>query len=142
MVQGEPLILDASALIALISQEPGWKLIAAALESGRAVATPTALAETFDGGRRRQGKSRSEISTILTGLGLKIEPLVEEDAAEIAFILEKAEQVKIRLKTSRSLSLADAACLALGFRLAGTVIFSDTFWEALNIPGIRIAPFR
>ena len=138
-----PVILDASALVALLCKEKGWQIIDKILRSKDAVTTPTGLAETFNICKRKNtGLSRTEIYEYLISLGLKVEPLIEEDALEIAFILERAALLPLNNPKSHSLSLADAACLALGRRLGGVVVFSDNFWEELDIPGIAISSFR
>ena len=135
-------VLDASALIAIIGQEVGWRIVDRVLETGRGISTPIALVEAFGSARRKRGMNRGEVSTMLTGLGLRIEPLIEQDADEIDIILERAELAAARLGSPRQLSIADAACLALGRRLDAKVVFSDSFWEIIDLPGIQITPFR
>lgn len=135
-------VLDASALIAIIAKEGGWKTVNKILETGNSVATPIALAETFQVARRKYGFSSDEVRSALFGLGLGIEAIVDEDAEEIAFIQERAEIASARIGANRKLSMADAACLALGKRLSARVIFSDSFWEIIDLAGIEVLPFR
>lgn len=135
-----PIVLDASALVALLRREKGWQAVEKIIESGNAVTSPTGLAETFDICRnKKSGMSHTEIWESLSLIGLRVEPLVEEDAIEIAFILEQADSAN---KNLGSLSLGDAVCLALGRRLEAVVVASDSFWEILDIPGIKVIPFR
>lgn len=135
-------VLDASALIAIIAKEGGWKTVNKILATGNAVATPIALAEVFQVAKRKYGFRSDEVRSALVGLGLRIENIVDEDADEIAFIQERAEVAAARIGASRKLSMADAACLALGKRLSARVIFSDSFWEIIDLAGIEVLPFR
>ena len=83
-----------------------------------------------------------EVRNALVGLSLKIEEIVADDADEIAFILERAEIASAKIGSKRALSMADAVALALGKRLGATVIFSDSFWEIIDLAGIKVLPFR
>lgn len=137
------IVLDASALIALLRREKGWQAVEKIIESGNAVTSPTGLAETFDICRNRKtGMSHTEIWEALSLIGLRVEPIIEQDAAEMAFLLEQADSVSKTKKNSGSLSLGDAVCLALGRRLGAVIVASDNFWEILDIPGVQIVPFR
>lgn len=141
-MHNEGFVLDASALIAIIAQESGWKTVAKILETGKAVTTPIALAEVFHVARRKFGVTSDEVRNALVGLSLKIEEIVADDADEIAFILERAEIASAKIGSKRALSMADAVALALGKRLGATVIFSDSFWEIIDLAGIKVLPFR
>jgi ribonuclease VapC len=137
------VVLDASALVALVRREKGWQAILSILGTGTAVTTPTGLAETLDTCRRRgAGISRTEICEFLELLGLGVEPLIAEDAVEIAFIMERAASRKKSNSFGGDLSLGDAARLSVGRRLNAIVVFSDNAWESLDLSGIEILPFR
>ena len=112
------------------------------METGRAVTTPIAIAEVFQVSKHKFGVKAEEVRNALVGLGLRIEALVDEDADEIAFIQERAEIAAAKIRAKRQLSMADAACLALGKRLGASVIFSDFFWEIIDLAGIKVLPFR
>lgn len=134
------IVLDASALIALLRRERGWQAVAKIIESGNAVTSPTGLAETFDICRsKKNGMSRTEIWESLSLIGLRVEPIIEQDALEIAYLWEQSDSVG---KNVGSLSLGDAVSLALGRRLEAVVVASDGFWETLDIPGVKVLPFR
>jgi ribonuclease VapC len=137
------VVLDASALVALIRKERGWQTISTILASGAAVTTPTGLAETLDICRRRGvGRTRSELGEFLALLGLGVEPLVADDATEMAFILERAALRTTANSYGDEISLGDVCCLAVGRRLDAIVVSSDNAWESLELPGIEILPFR
>lgn len=141
-MSSEGYVLDASALIAIIAKEGGWKTVNKILATGNAVATPIALAETFQVAKRKFGFRSDEVRSALVGLGLGIEDIVDVDADEIAFIQERASIAAAKIGANRQLSMADAACLALGKRLGARVIFSDSFWEIIDLAGIKVLPFR
>lgn len=137
------ILLDASALVILILKQKGWSAVEKILESGKAVTTPTGLAEAFDLCRRRNtGFSRTEIWNTLEFLGLTVEPLTADDAVEIAYLQEYAQQVAKEHNDSGSLSLGDACCLAVGKRLGAVVVASDRFWDLLQIQGVDIHQLR
>ena len=111
------------------------------LTAGSATTTPTGPAEALTVCRRNGHKqSREELSNGLLDIGLTVEPIVEEDAIEMAFLLAKSDEL-IRKKVG-SLSLGDAACLAVAHRLDATAVMSDATWEILGIQGLKIMSFR
>jgi PIN domain nuclease of toxin-antitoxin system len=136
-------LLDASALVALILREPGWKTVDLIADSGLALTTPTALAETFEICRlKKTGISQDEIQNLLELKNVRLVPVVDEDATEAGYIYRKAADHNTRSKAKIQVSLADVILLAVGKRLNAIVIFSDNAWELLDLPGIEIRPFR
>lgn len=133
--------MDASALVALVLKERGHDVLMKILTAGSATTTPTGLAEALNICRRNGHKqSREDLSNGLFNIGLTVEPIVEEDAVEMAFLLAKSDELST--KEVGSLSLGDAACLAVSHRLDATAVMSDGTWEILGIPGLKIMPFR
>lgn len=136
-------LLDASALVALILREPGWKTVDTITESGLALTTPIALTETFEICRQKNtGISQDEIRNLLSLKGLQIVPVVEEDAIEAGYIYRKAAEHNSKSKKQIRVSLADVILLAVGKRLEAVVVFSDNEWELIDLPGIEVRPFR
>lgn len=136
-------LLDASALVALILREPGWKTVNAIAESGLAMTTPIALTETFEICRQRKtGISQDEIRKLLDLKGLRIISVIEEDATEAGYIYKKAAEHNSKSKRQIRVSLADVTLLAVGKRLEAVVVFSDNEWELIDLPGIEVRPFR
>lgn len=98
-------VLDASAMLALIHEEPGAGIVAAELTSG--VIGTANLAEVV-GKLADVGIEINRIRQLLSAAGVTIEPVSEEDA-------ELAGAVRT-LDGGRTLSLSDRCCLALAAR--------------------------
>jgi PIN domain nuclease of toxin-antitoxin system len=141
MKEDPKAVLDASAIVAVLFAESGHLAVNQVIGAG-AVTTPTGLAEALNRaqvrGHRRTG---AELSADLAELGLQVEPLVEADAREMAWIMTTARQVLRTDGKSGSISLGDAACLAVASRLGLPAVCSDGTWELLNI-GVKVLPFR
>ena len=136
-------LLDASALIALVLREPGWKVVDGIAETGLALTTPIALTEVFEFCRRRKtGISQDEILTLLELKNIRVVSVVEEDATEAGYIYKKAAEHNLKSKKQIRVSIADVTLLAVGKRLGAIVVFSDNDWELIDLPGIKTLPFR
>ena len=136
-------LLDASALLALILRESGWKIIDSIAEMGLALTTPIALAETLEICRQKQtGISQGEIRTLLSLKNIQVVSVIEEDAVEAGYIYQKAAEHNAKSKRQIHVSLADVMLLAVGKRLDALVVFSDNKWELIELPGIKVLPFR
>ena len=136
-------LLDASALVALVRKEKGWQVLDAITDTGLSATTPNALAEALQVLRLgKTGISSSEIVELLKLKGVQVEPMIEDDGIEAACLYKEVDEHNAKSKISVSLSLGDVTLLAVGKRLECIVVFSDHTWELLNLPGIRLMPFR
>ena len=117
------VVLDASALLAFLRQEPGSELVDQVL--GTAVLTSVNWAEVVQKSLSA-GVNVDGLRQDLQALGLAVEPFTAVDADTAA---------KLWPQTRRSgLSLADRACLSLGLRLNLPVLTCDRAWAGLALP--------
>jgi len=129
-------VLDASALLAFLLQEPGAEVVTNALVDHCAISAlnyAETLSKLSDHGQdvdqaaermRRQG---------LTGAALTIFPVDESQAREMARLRRETRGV--------GLSLADRGCLALAMSLKLPALTADRSWESLKL-GIEVKAIR
>lgn len=123
-------VLDASAVLAVIQEEPGAERIEAHLDTGCISAVN--LAEIV-GKLQDRGLGDSEIDELVALLDLDTRILDKEGAVFMG---------KLRQTTKLAgLSLGDRACLALAHSLGATAITMDRTWKSLDI-GVPIEVAR
>lgn len=123
-------VLDASAVLAVIQEEPGAERIEAHLDTGCISAVN--LAEIV-GKLQDRGLGDSEIDELIALLDLDTRILDKEGAV---FLGKLRQTTKVA-----GLSLGDRACLALAHSLGATAITMDRAWKDLDI-GVTIEVAR
>jgi ribonuclease VapC len=129
-------VLDASALLAHLRDEPGADVVAEAIASG-AVISAVSLAEVFSRAADR-GADPAKLADELTQSGLldgaiTVEPFPVADAIDAARLRP--------LTCDAGLSLGDRACLALARRLGAPALTADTAWQRVA-HGVELRPIR
>ena len=116
-------VLDASAVLALLNDEPGSDVVRARLDG-----SVMSLVNAVEVGTKLVDRGLSEEQTRET-LELLDIPMIVLDA-ELADI-----SVALRATTrSRGLSLADRVCVALAAREGLPAITADRNWSGLDLP--------
>ena len=119
-------VLDASALLAHLRDEPGADVVAEAIASGAVISTVN-LAEVFSRVADR-GEDPAKLAAELSQSGLldgaiTVEPFTAAEAIDAG---------RLRLLTrDAGLSLGDRACLALARRLDAPALTADTDWQGV-----------
>jgi ribonuclease VapC len=115
-------VLDASALLAFLQDEPGNDQVEAVLPE--AVISSVNWAEVVQKSIAA-GVDVDGLREDLEALGLAILPFTAEEAEIAGRLWQQTRQV--------GLSLGDRACLSLGFRLKAPVLTADQIWTSLNL---------
>jgi ribonuclease VapC len=125
------IVLDASALLALLNQEPGAeRLTDAVMEDSimSAVNVAEVQAKLVDA-----GGDPDEVWRFVVGLISKVEPFSAEQAKICGTLIAKTKPL--------GLSLGDRSCLALAMAIKLPVYTADKLWLSLKL-GIRIHSIR
>ena len=123
-----PVVLDASALLAYLRDEPGAELVADAIALGAAMSTVN-VAEVLSRAADR-GADPKVLAGELAARGLldgaiDVEPFTSADAIDVARLRP--------LTRAAGLSIADRACLALARRLDARAITADSAWNDVDV---------
>jgi ribonuclease VapC len=129
-------VLDASALLAHLRDEPGADVVAEAIAGGAVISTVN-LAEVFSCVADRGGDP-AKLAAELTQSGLldgaiTVESFTAADAIDAGRLRP--------LTRDAGLSLGDRACLALARRLDAPALTADTDWQGVA-HGVELRPIR
>lgn len=115
----EGVILDASAVLAWLQQEEGADVVEPLLDG--AVMSAVNLSEVLQKAMQA-GMEPEPVADGLKSLGVRVEPVTEDDALPMArwWIAE------------HDLSIADRCCLALAQRMGRRAVSADRLWHSLD----------
>jgi len=122
MTRAGEVVLDASALIAMLWDEPGGDRAEALVD--RAIVSTVNWTEVLQR-FQRGGMSLDGKQDAIEALGVRLEPYTAEDADAVARMWEGTR--------AAGLSLADRACLALARRLGAPAHTADRAWADLDV---------
>lgn len=125
------IVLDASALLALLNQERGAERLTDTLMQ-KAVMSAVNIAEV-QAKLVDAGGNPEEVWTYVIGLVSNVEPFTAEQAKIAGTLIAKTKPL--------GLSLGDRACLALATVLKAPVYTADRPWLKLKL-GLRIHSLR
>lgn len=116
------VVLDASALLAYLQDEPGGEVVDGVL--AESVISSVNWAEVIQKAIAA-GADVDGMLDDLQALGLAVEPFTIEDGEMTGRLWQQTRQY--------GLSLGDRACLSLGLRLGVPILTSDRTWASLNL---------
>jgi PIN domain nuclease of toxin-antitoxin system len=122
MSPANDVVLDASALIALLWDEPGAEMVEPLLD--RAAISAVNWTEVLQCYEAHGLPSRGRRDAI-EALGVRIEPFGDDDAEHAAALWSSTR--------SAGLSLGDRACLALARRVDAAAHTADRAWHGLDL---------
>lgn len=131
MSSGAKVVLDASAVLALLLREPGWEKL-----------TPEVLVDAAV-----SAVNLAEVQTKLVSRGYDPEEAWQDASALVATIepydgaQAKIAGTIVRTTYKYGLSLGDRSCLALAIALKAEVYTTERLWKGLKI-GVPIHIIR
>lgn len=124
-------VLDSSAVIAVLSLEPGHEAVKELL--GKSAISAVNLAEIANK-LAHETPSVEAVRELLAELELTVVDWSEDMAYRSTEFT--------RFNKSHGLSLGDRACLTLAKHLRATAVTSDKAWQRLPRLGVRVMMFR
>ena len=125
------VVLDASALLALIQEEKGADVIRPLLRS--AVMSAVNIAETLTALQRVHITPQEAVVSVSD----IIETIVPFDLEQAQYVAELQPHVQ-----HKGLSLGDRACIALGLKLQAPIYTADKIWGQLQLSKADIKIIR
>jgi ribonuclease VapC len=114
--------IDASALLAMLFDEPGAETVADSIAGGAATSTVN-LSEVATVLIRHRKDPEEILGPVREQLA--VEPFTDADALAAAALFPKT--------TSKGLSLGDRSCLALAQRLGAPAVTAEYAWAELDL---------
>jgi ribonuclease VapC len=122
-------VLDSSAILAWLQEEPGYERVTGLLPEG--IVTAANWAEILQK-VRQHGADPHEVGLLLRSLGLEVVDVTREDGERAALIWKKG----------LPLSLGDRLCLAVAIRLGHLVVTTDAVWSKASIDDVEVEVLR
>ncbi len=131
-------VLDASAVLAWLNNEPGAEIVDPSLEDG--LITSVNWGEVLYLVSAATRSDPTPTGNDLKRYGLNVVP-VNESMAERFVALEAADQrgqqvqaaAGVPARKRKRLSVADMCCLSLGLEIGLPVITGDAYWQTLGL---------
>jgi ribonuclease VapC len=124
-------VMDSTALIAVVYQEPGYERVVEILD--KSAISAVNLAEIINKLVLRGSPAETVRETLL-----RLELTVQDWTEDLAY--RSAEFTPFN--KSHGLSLGDRACLTLAKQLRATAVTSDRAWRRIPSLGVRVMMFR
>jgi PIN domain nuclease of toxin-antitoxin system len=112
------IVLDASALLALLHKEAGWQLVAGETAGNDATISAVNYAEVLQKAAAHDLRAE-QVDGALQALGVTVTPFGRLDARLAASFFRQGS----------GLSLADRVCLALARSLSSPAYTADRVWQ-------------
>lgn len=125
------VVLDSSALLALIQNEPGAEIIKPLLNI--TVMSTINVAESLTV-LQRANISPQEALSLINDIVNMIVPFDLEQARHVAELQSHVQH--------KGLSLGDRACISLGIKLQASIYTADKVWSELKLMGAEIKLIR
>ena len=126
-------VLDASALLAYLWQEPGHETVAQRIEQSTVMMSSVNLSEVLSRAADK-GMSPSAMAALQAALPFEIIPFDRAQAQTAASLRPPTKAL--------GLSLGDRACLALAIELQAVALTADRVWQELEIEGLVVELLR
>jgi ribonuclease VapC len=123
-------VLDASALLALLNNEPGAQRVRDILP--KSIISAVNLCEVV-GKLTAAGLSVEDARTSVGLLDLEVAPFDSESAYKAGALIVQTRRF--------GLSLGDRACLGLGLTMKKTVVTAERLWPKLKL-GVKVETIR
>ena len=125
------VVLDASAVLAMLRDEPGGDTVADYI--GRAAISAVNLQEVAKE-MLLEGATVAAARSVLEELGLELHSHDADAAYEAAGLYEQTRQ--------HGRGLGDRSCIALGLRLGVPVLTADREWKRIKLEGLQLRHVR
>jgi PIN domain nuclease of toxin-antitoxin system len=131
MQKNNKILLDTSAIIALIKKEKGYQVVDDILATS---AISTVNFSELIAALAREGVSAEDIDSITENIIPDIIPFDHETSIVAGKL--------ITTTNSKGLSLGDRACIATALQLDLPVYTADKIWAELDIPNFKLKLIR